>query len=152
MIAERRCETHMIGGMLVKALRFLDKHLEEIILSVLIVIITFNTCLQCFMLLLLLLIIGCVFDGIPAIIIFTPLLLPITEAAGINITHFGVIMTVALAIGQVTPPMGVNLFVGSRIGEIPVLTLAKKCVPLLLAFLFATIVIVFVPQLSLCLI
>lgn len=102
-------------------------------------------------LLLMLLIIGCIFDGIPAIVIFTPLLLPIVEKAGMDVVHFGIIVTVALAIGQVTPPMGVNLFVGSRIGDVPVLTLAKKCIPMLLAFLAATVLILFVPQLSLCL-
>ncbi len=103
------------------------------------------------MLTVLLLVIGCIFDGIPAIIIFTPLLLPIAQAANIDMVHFGIIMTVLLAIGQVTPPMGVNLFVGSRIGEIPVLTLARKCIPLLLAFLAASIMIIFIPALSLCL-
>lgn len=103
------------------------------------------------MLLAMLLLIGCFFDGIPAIVIFTPLLLPIAQGAGMSATHFGVLMTVALAIGQVTPPMGVNLFVGSRIGDVPVLSLAKHCVPLLAAFTVATLLILFIPQLSLCL-
>jgi len=105
-----------------------------------------------FMLLLVLLLIGCIFDGIPAIVIFTPLLLPIAQSVGMNIIHFGVVVTVALAIGQVTPPMGVNLFVGSRIGEVPILTLAKKSIPLLLAFLFAALLILLIPQISLWLI
>ena len=104
------------------------------------------------LLLLILLLIGCIFDGIPAIVIFTPLLLPIAESVSMDIVHFGIIMTVVLAIGQVTPPMGVNLFVGSRIGDVPVLTLAKKCIPLLLAFLAATLLILFIPQISLCLV
>ena len=104
------------------------------------------------MLLLLLLLIGCIFDGIPAIVIFTPLLLPIAKSIGMDIVHFGVVMTVVLAIGQVTPPMGVNLFVGSRIGEVPILTLARKSIPLLIAFLFAALLILLIPQISLCLV
>lgn len=103
------------------------------------------------MIFLLLLLIGCIFDGIPAIVVFTPLLLPIAESAGMSVTHFGVVMTVLLAVGQVTPPMGVNLFVGSRIGGVPVLALAKHCIPLLIAFTFASMIIMLIPQLSLCL-
>ena len=93
---------------------------------------------------------GCIFDGIPAILIFTPIFLPIAKAVDINIIHLGIIMTVNLAIGQVTPPMGINLFVASSISKIPLLKLARQCVPFLISFSIALLVITFVPWLSLC--
>ena len=62
-----------------------------------------------------LLIVGMVMDTTPAILILTPILLPIVQAIGMNPIQFGVIMVVNLAIGFVTPPIGVNLFVASSL-------------------------------------
>ena len=62
-----------------------------------------------------LLIVGMVMDTTPAILILTPILLPIVTAIGMNPIHFGVMMVVNLAIGFVTPPIGVNLFVASSL-------------------------------------
>lgn len=67
-----------------------------------------------------LLIVGMVMDTTPAILILTPILLPIVTAIGMNPIHFGVMMVVNLAIGFVTPPIGVNLFVASSLTDIPV--------------------------------
>ena len=82
-----------------------------------------------------LLIVGMVMDTTPAILILTPILLPIVTAIGMNPIHFGVMMVVNLAIGFVTPPIGVNLFVASSLTDIPVMKIAQKAMPLIVCFL-----------------
>ena len=94
---------------------------------------------------------GMILDNIPNIMILTPILLPIAKAVGVDPVHFGIIMTVNLAIGMVTPPMGINLYVASGMTKIPVLKLAKACVPFLIAFLIALLAITYIPQISLLL-
>ena len=74
-------------------------------------------------------------DTTPAILILTPILLPIVTAIGMNPIHFGVMMVVNLAIGFVTPPIGVNLFVASSLTDIPVMKIAQKAMPLIVCFL-----------------
>ena len=98
-----------------------------------------------------LLIVGMVMDTTPAILILTPILLPIVTAIGMNPIHFGVMMVVNLAIGFVTPPIGVNLFVASSLTDIPVMKIAQKAMPLIICFLIALLLITFIPQISLCL-
>ena len=98
-----------------------------------------------------LLIVGMVMDTTPAILILTPILLPIVEGFGMNPIHFGVMMVVNLAIGSVTPPIGVNLFVASSLTDIPVVVIAKRALPLIGFFLIALLLITFIPQISLCL-
>lgn len=98
-----------------------------------------------------LLVVGMVMDTTPAILILTPILLPIVTAVGMNPVHFAVMMVVNLAIGFVTPPIGVNLFVASSLTDIPVMSIAKKAVPMIIMFLIALILITFIPQISLCL-
>ena len=101
---------------------------------------------------LVMLVCGMTMDNIPNIIILTPILMPIAIGAGIDPIHFGIFMTVNLSIGMVTPPMGINLFVGSAMSGIPILRLARACVPFLAAFGIALVLISFVPGLSLWLI
>ena len=98
-----------------------------------------------------LLIVGMVMDTTPAILILTPILLPIVTAIGMNPIHFGVMMVVNLAIGFVTPPIGVNLFVASSLTDIPVMKIAQKAMPLIVCFLVALLLITFIPQISLAL-
>lgn len=95
-----------------------------------------------------LLIVGMVMDTTPAILILTPILLPIVTAIGMNPIHFGIMMVVNLAIGFVTPPIGVNLFVASSLTDIPVMRIAKKAMPMIAFFLMALLVITFVPVVS----
>lgn len=98
-----------------------------------------------------LLIVGMVMDTTPAILILTPILLPIVTAIGMDPIHFGVMMVVNLAIGFVTPPIGVNLFVASSLTDIPVMKIAQKAIPLIICFLIALLLITFIPQISLAL-
>ena len=95
-----------------------------------------------------LLIVGMVMDTTPAILILTPILLQIVTAIGMNPIHFGIMMVVNLAIGFVTPPIGVNLFVASSLTDIPVMRIAKKAMPMIVYFLIALLVITFVPAIS----
>lgn len=98
-----------------------------------------------------LLFVGMVMDTTPAILILTPILLPIATAIGMNPIHFGVMMVVNLAIGFVTPPIGVNLFVASSLTDIPIMEIARKALPLIVCFLAALVLITFTPQISLVL-
>ncbi|MBQ6439329.1 MAG: TRAP transporter large permease [Mogibacterium sp.] len=98
-----------------------------------------------------LLIVGMVMDTTPAILILTPILLPIAQGIGMDPIQFGVIMVVNLAIGFVTPPIGVNLFVASALTDVPVMEIAKKALPMIGLFLVALLLFTFVPAFSLVL-
>ncbi len=100
----------------------------------------------------LLLIVGMVMDTSPAILILAPILLPIAEAFGVDAVHFGIIMVVNLAIGFITPPIGVNLFVASSLSKVPVMEIAKKAMPMIILFFIALLLITYIPQISMCLV
>ncbi|MCQ2268801.1 MAG: TRAP transporter large permease [Bacteroidaceae bacterium] len=96
--------------------------------------------------------VGMIMDTTPAIMILTPILLPVATMFGVDPVHFGIIMVVNLAIGFVTPPIGVNLFVASSLSGVPMIELARKAAPMIILFLIALLIITFIPSLSLCLI
>jgi len=98
-----------------------------------------------------LLFVGMVMDAAPAILILTPILAPIMQAVNVNLVHFGIILVVNLAIGFVTPPVGINLFVASGLAQMPIVEIAKSAIPFIILFMLALILIVVFPQLSLCL-
>ncbi|WP_096199030.1 TRAP transporter large permease [Bacillus sp. FJAT-45350] len=97
----------------------------------------------------LLLIVGCFMDTLAAIIILTPILLPIAISIGYDPIHFGIIMIVNLAIGFITPPLGVNLFVGSGISGLSIEAISKAIIPFFIAMVITLLIIIFIPQLSL---
>ena len=96
-----------------------------------------------------LLVAGCLMDAISIYYVLLPILLPVVLALGIDLVHFGVIMTVNMAIGQITPPVGVNLFVACGIARIPMKEISRAVVPMVLAQTVALLVITFWPDLSL---
>lgn len=98
-----------------------------------------------------LLIVGMFMDTTPAILILTPILVPLVKQYGVDPIHFGIIMVVNLAIGFVTPPLGVNLFVASSISGVKIEDIIKKVIPFIVAFIIALILITFIPQISLIL-
>ncbi len=100
---------------------------------------------------LVLLVVGMVMDTSPAILILGPNLLPIVKMFGVDAVHFGIIMFVNLAIGFITPPIGVNLFVASSLSKVPVMQIAKKAVPMIILFFIALLLITYIPQISLAL-
>ena len=97
----------------------------------------------------LLLIIGTMFETSASIIILTPLLFPISQALGINPIHFGMIMIVNLAVGMVTPPLGINLFITCNIAKLTIEDLGKYLVPYLLVLIADIFIITYVPQITL---
>lgn len=96
-----------------------------------------------------LLFIGCFLDTVPAIIVMSPILLPAVVGYGVSPVHFGIIMTVNLAIGLCTPPYGCNLFVGSAVGGVKMENMMKYIVPFFIVSLFALMLITYIPALSL---
>jgi C4-dicarboxylate transporter DctM subunit len=97
------------------------------------------------------LIIGMFMDTGPAIMILAPMLLPLAKELGIDPVHLGIIMTVNMAIGFVTPPFGMTLFVASPICGVPPMAIGIRALPFILTFIVALLLITFIPEISLCL-
>ncbi|WP_027640432.1 TRAP transporter large permease [Enterocloster clostridioformis] len=95
----------------------------------------------------LLLIMGMFMDGGASVIILAPILAPVAAALGISTIHFGVIMALNLTIGNITPPLGYCLFIGSRIGDITVEECIKGIIPYLIAEIAALLLITYIPSL-----
>lgn len=98
---------------------------------------------------LLLLLIGTVMDVAPAILIFTPIFMPIALDLGVDPVHFGMFFILNLCIGTITPPVGTGLFVGASIGKVKIEQLIKPLMPFYLAIFILLMVITYVPQISL---
>lgn len=96
----------------------------------------------------LLLIVGCFMETLCAIMILAPILYPVVTAMGVDVTHFGIIMVVNLAIGFITPPLGVNLFVASRVGETTLDTVIKGIIPFLILMIATLLCITYIPAIS----
>ncbi|MFD2831169.1 TRAP transporter large permease [Corticicoccus populi] len=96
----------------------------------------------------LLLLMGMFMDGSAAILILVPLLLPTAIEFGIDPVHFGVIMICNLAIGLVTPPVGIDLFVVSQITKVPIMRVAKAVLPLVVIMFIDVLLITYLPFLS----
>jgi C4-dicarboxylate transporter, DctM subunit len=96
-----------------------------------------------------LLAIGCFLDPLSSLLLLTPLLVPVVKAAGIDTVHFGIIMTVNLAIGLFHPPMGINIFVAQSVLRIPLGPIYRGIIPFLVIYLVALMLITYVPGISL---
>jgi C4-dicarboxylate transporter DctM subunit len=92
-----------------------------------------------------LLVLGCLIDNIPATIILSPVLLPVVVALGMSPVTFGVMLTMNLAIGFITPPYGINLFVAMAVGEIKMGAMLKYIGWFFGALVFALMLVTFVP-------
>ena len=97
----------------------------------------------------LLLIVGCFLDPNSAILVLTPLLIPILQAHGVDLIHFGIIMTVNLEIGMFTPPFGLNIFVAQAMFKTPLKEMYPGLAPFILVNIAALALITYVPDLSL---
>ena len=100
---------------------------------------------------LVLLAVGTFMDMTPAILIFTPIFLPVAVGLGIDPLHFGIIMVLNLCIGLCTPPVGTVLFAGCGVAGVPVSRIVRPLLPLYVAMLVALAVVVLVPELTLAL-
>ncbi|EAZ5831642.1 TRAP transporter large permease [Salmonella enterica] len=96
-----------------------------------------------------LLIIGAFMDIGPAILIFTPILLPIMAKLGVNPVHFGIIMIYNLAIGTITPPVGSGLYVGASVGKVKVEDVIKPLLPFYGAIIGVLLLITYIPEITL---
>jgi C4-dicarboxylate transporter DctM subunit len=99
----------------------------------------------------LLLIAGSFMDATSVVLIFAPILFPIARALGIDPIHLGVIMTVNMEIGMITPPVGLNLFVTSGVSGLPVTKVIRAAWPWLVVLLAALILVTYIPGISLVL-
>jgi C4-dicarboxylate transporter DctM subunit len=97
------------------------------------------------------LIVGLVIDPTPAMLILSPILLPVATAFGVHPIHFGIIMVINLSIGKITPPIGINLFVASRVGNEKLEVVSRGVLPFLIVMLTVLALITLIPQLSLLL-
>jgi C4-dicarboxylate transporter DctM subunit len=98
-----------------------------------------------------LLVVGCILDPTSAILVFAPLLVPIATSLGIDPIHFGIVMTVNLAIGMFTPPFGLNIFVAQSVTGLPAHALYRGVAPFVAVLVLALLIITYVPALSLTL-
>ncbi|MFV0557182.1 MAG: TRAP transporter large permease [Enterococcus sp.] len=97
---------------------------------------------------LILLVVGTFMDMAPAILIFTPIFLPIATNLGMDPIQFGVIIVFNLALGTITPPVGTVLFIGSNVGRVSVERIIKEAIPFYLVIVFTMMLVTFIPALS----
>ncbi|MDH3287993.1 MAG: TRAP transporter large permease [Betaproteobacteria bacterium] len=96
-----------------------------------------------------LIVVGFFLEGVPTILIFIPILFPAAEAVGVDPVHFGIITVVNIELGLVTPPVGLNLFVGSGVSGLPVMSVFRATIPWMVATVFALLLVTYVPEISL---
>ena len=95
-----------------------------------------------------LLIVGTFMDMTPAVLIFTPIFLPVVTTLGMDPVHFGIVIVLNLCIGICTPPVGTLLFVGSGVADVSVTKVIKALVPFLLIMIAVLMLISFIPEIS----
>lgn len=97
---------------------------------------------------LILLAVGTFMDMTPAVLIFTPILLPVAESLGMSPLHFGIMMVLNLSIGLCTPPVGSVLFVGCSVGETSIAKVVKPLIPMYIAMFIALLLVTYIPAIS----
>ena len=100
---------------------------------------------------LILLVLGCIMDMAPIILIATPILLPIATSIGIDPVQFGIIMVLNCGIGLLTPPVGAVLFIGSAVSKVKMERLVKATLPFYLCMIITLLLITYIPEISLLL-
>ncbi|MGP9538651.1 TRAP transporter large permease [Brachybacterium sp. AOP43-C2-M15] len=100
------------------------------------------------LMMLILLIVGAFMDPTPAILIFTPIFLPIAMELGVDPIHFGLMITFNLSLGTITPPVGNILFISAKVGDVRVEPVIKAMIPFFIALLLGLLVVVFIPQIT----
>jgi tripartite ATP-independent transporter DctM subunit len=96
-----------------------------------------------------LLIVGTFMDPTPAVLIFTPIFLPIALSFGMNPVHFGIMMVFNLSIGTITPPVGPVLFVGARVANLKIEDVIKPLIPFFVVTVAVLMIVTYIPQISL---
>ena len=117
-----------------------------------IVALTDNRIILILLLNVILLVLGCIMDMAPIILIATPILLPIaTNICGLDPIQFGIMVILNCGIGLLTPPVGAVLFIGSAVGKTPLEKVVKATLPFYLCMIIALLLVSFIPQISLIL-
>ena len=111
--------------------------------------VTENPIILLFLINVFLLIVGCLVDIIPAVIILTPVMLPVVKSLGMDPITFGVVIVANLAIGFVTPPYGPNLFVAAAVANIKMEPMIKYAKWFILAMFIALMFVTYIPGLTL---
>ena len=110
--------------------------------------LTDNVVIILIIIMVILLLAGTVMDPTPAILIFTPIFLPVVTALGVNPIHFGAMMVFNMCLGNISPPIGNNLFVAARVGNVRIEPVIGRLWPFFWALCIGLIVVTFVPALS----
>ena len=97
---------------------------------------------------LILLVLGCIMDMAPIILIATPILLPIAQSIGIDPVQFGIMIVLNCGIGLLTPPVGAVLFIGSAVGKVKMEKVVKATLPFYLCMIIVLLLLTFVPEIS----
>ena len=108
--------------------------------------LTKNPTVMLILIMIFLLLVGCVMDLIPAVLIFVPVLMPIIKSYGINPNYFGILMILNLSIGLITPPIGTVLYVGSGVSKVSIGNISKSILPYLLVYFIIMFSFVFFPE------
>lgn len=111
--------------------------------------LTSNPIILALLLNLILLVLGCIMDMAPIILIATPILLPIATSIGIDPVQFGVMVVLNCGIGLLTPPVGAVLFIGSAVAKVPMEKVVKATLPFYLCMIITLLLITFIPAISL---
>jgi C4-dicarboxylate transporter DctM subunit len=98
------------------------------------------------------LVVGCFIDPLSAILVLTPLLMPLVKTAGIDPVHFGIVITTNLAIGMFHPPFGLNIFVTQSLFKFSLPVIYRGIIPFIYLYLIALVLITYVPWLSLAMV
>lgn len=136
----------VVGGATSAAYLITTAHIPEM-LSAFILSFASNAYLLLLFINILLLIIGCVMDTAPAILILTPILVPIIVRYGLDPIHFGVVMVMNLCIGLMTPPVGAVLYIGSGFSRLSIYRLSQGMFPFILVMVGVLFLITYVPEL-----
>ncbi|BBK31773.1 tripartite ATP-independent transporter DctM subunit [Stella humosa] len=102
-----------------------------------------------FLINIMLLVLGCLMDLAPLLLICTPILLPVVKSFGVDPVHFGMVMLVNLGIGLITPPVGATMFVGCAIGKVTIEQVTREIWPFYVAMLVVLGLVTYVPEISL---
>ena len=113
--------------------------------------LTSNKYLIYIMMNIIMLIVGTFMDPTPAILIFTPIFLPVCESFDMNPIHFGIMMSYNLCIGTITPPVGSILFTGCKVGGVSIESVMKELIPYFLVILVGLLLVTYVPAVSMTL-
>ena len=136
----------VVGGATAAAYLITTAHIPQLLSNTLLSI-TSNVYVMMLLVNILLLLVGCVMDMGPAILILAPILMPLLHSFGIDPIYFGVLMTVNLCIGLLTPPVGNVLYVGCGLSKLSMLQLSKAMVPFISVMVAVLLLITYVPGL-----